>query len=117
MGTIYTGKYEKHSIRIDNAILTCKLFIDGVEKDLIKGLTVREGANVMQALIKEGEKEVLIQGIIDLVPIKKGTFIHTQGHRFVVKVNGEFFATGFVKRSHQKKYGDLLECSIGTARN
>lgn len=117
MGTIYTGNYKNHSIRIDNAVLTCKLFIDGVEHDVIKGLTVREGAEVLQAVIQEGEEEALVQVVIEMVPIKNGTLIHTLGHRFVVKINGEFFATGFVKRSHQKKYGELLRCSSETARS
>ena len=111
MGTIYTGKYQNHSIRVDNSFSRCKLFIDGIEKDVIKGLTPQEGANTLRSVIHKETGDSVVEVVIDLVPIKKGAFIRTSGNRFVVKINGEFFATGFLSRSQQKKYGELLKYS------
>lgn len=117
MGTIYTGKYQNHSIRIDNSMMQCKLFLDGVEKDVLKGLSIQEGGHVLQAFIREGDSEDLIQVFIDVIPIKKAALIPTVGYRFVIKVNGNFLDTGFLKRSHQRKYGELLKRSSDSAKN
>lgn len=109
MATIYTGTYKNHNIKIDNSFARCSLFIDGKEKDVIKGLIVRDNANVLRASFTEGEKDYVVEVLVDFVSIKRGLVINPKGHRFVIKINGEFLATGFTDGRQQRKYGKLLE--------
>lgn len=109
MATIYSGLYNNHNIKLENSISKCSLFIDGEEKDAIRGLVVRDKANVLRASFTEGEEDYVVEVMIDIVSIKRGLIINPVGHRFVIKINSEFLATGFISGRQQRKYGKLLE--------
>lgn len=108
MSTKYNGIYQNHKIRLENTLGKIKLYIDGQEADLLKGLRPRDDAKILRAKIQDENEDINIEVFIENTPIKKGILGSTAGFRFIIKINGSFFDTGFINNRQQKKYGKFL---------
>lgn len=112
MATIYTGTYRNHSIRIDNSISQCKLYIDGKERDIIKGIKIREGANILRSTISDGNEDVIVEVIIETIILEKALFRKVWDYGYSIKINGDLFYSGLFNSLLQKKYGEKMQKGI-----